>query len=264
MTRTLLSPRSSNQAMQPTFDGGTAAPLSMSSKLSFQSSPARRAVADVVPVRAMHTQYILTAAVAAALVSSGLSQTPGAAGLKAPSESPSPSPRSHSTPDCRVVDVCDLLQQYGALTHLKVIRDNFVQGKVSIDDVSGLQRDKAIEIIERTLFSDGFSITDVDPNTVEVTGTGKNARAIGVPVFNDVKALPTQERLVSFVFGFKYRDAKEMQQIVAQHLSPPKMYTSFIVEPKSNTLLVTERTTVIRKLIDIIAKMDVPDWKKEP
>ncbi len=163
-----------------------------------------------------------------------------------------------------MVDVCDLLEQYASLTKLKVIRDNFVQGKVSIDDVSGLEREKAVEIIERTLFSDGFSITQIDPTTVEVSGAGRSARAIGIPVMSDPKALPVQERLVTFVFSFKHRTAEEMVRLFAQHLSPPQAYTSFLAEPKSNTVLITDRTSVIRRLIEIAAKMDVPDWKKEP
>lgn len=195
---------------------------------------------------------------------SAFSQSPTATSAKSTPQTPVPSPHAYSTPTCRVVDVCDLLEEYALLTHLKVIRDNFVQGKVSIGDVSHLPAEKAVEIIERTLFSDGFAITQIHPDTIEVTGTGKSARAIGLPVISDLKTLPTQERLVSFVFAFKYRSAQEMQQLFMQHLSPPRTWTSILAEPKSNTLLVTERTSVIRRLIEIAQKMDVPDWKKEP
>ncbi len=197
-------------------------------------------------------------------MSSAFGQSPTATAAKSTPQTPAPSPRAYSTPACRVVDVCDLLEEYASLTHLKVIRDNFVQGKISIEDVSRLPAEKAVEIIERTLFSDGFAITQIHPDTIEVTGTGKSARAIGIPVISDPKTLPTQERLVSFVFGFKYRSAQEMQQLFMQHLSPPRTWTSLLAEPKSNTLLVTERTSVIRRLIEIAQKMDVPDWKKEP
>jgi len=139
-----------------------------------------------------------------------------------------------------------------------------VQGKVSIAVAGAVTPDKAIEIIERTLFANGYQLTQIDPDTVEVTGTGKTARSIGIPVISDPKDLPTGERVVSFVFGFRHRDAQEMRQFFGQYLSPPQPWTSFYAEPKSNTLLVTERTSVIRTLIDIAAKMDVPDWKKQP
>jgi type II secretory pathway component GspD/PulD (secretin) len=203
-------------------------------------------------------------AVIVLLATSAFGQAPSASPSPPNAKPPqSPAPHVYSS-SCPVVDVCDVLAKYAALTHLKITRDNFVQGKVSIDDVSGSDTEKAIEIIERTLFSNGFAITQIDSDTVEVTGTGKSARSIGIPVISDPKALPTHERLVSFVFGFKYRNAKEMQQIFAMHLSPPQTWTSFLAEPSSNTVLVTERTSAIRKLIDIAVKMDVPDWKKQP
>lgn len=133
-----------------------------------------------------------------------------------------------------------------------------------MDDIAQLPSEKAVEIIERTLFANGYAITQIDSDTVEVTGAGKSAGAIGIPVISDPKALPTHERLVTFIFSFKYRDAVGMGQLFGQQLSPPQTWTRFLGEPKSNTLLVTERTSVIRRLIDIAKEMDVPDWKKQP
>jgi type II secretory pathway component GspD/PulD (secretin) len=139
----------------------------------------------------------------------------------------------------------------------------FVNGKVSIDDLSGLTTEKSIEMIERTLIANGFTIIQIDPDTVEVVGTGKNPRSIGVPVISNPKALSTHERVVSFIFHLKYRDVKDMQQIFGQYLSPPESWTSVLPEPKSNTLVVTERTSAIRSLTEIAAEMDVPTRKKE-
>jgi general secretion pathway protein D len=178
--------------------------------------------------------------------------------------SESPTPGILSSPCLPVIDVCELLKQYESVTHLKIIRDNFVQGKVSINEISGLAPEKAIEIIERTLFTNGFAITQIDSDTVEVSGAGKNPRSIGVPVISDPKELPNRERLVSFIFGFKYRNCQEMRQIFFQYLLPQQPYTSVIADAKGNTLLVTERTSVVRSLIKIAAKMDIPEAKKEP
>ena len=165
--------------------------------------------------------------------------------------------------DFHNADVNQVLSLYESLTHLKLIRDNFVDGKMTVAVAEPVTPEKAVEIIERTLFANNYQLTQIDSDTVEVTGTGRTARSIGVPVIRDPKALPTRERLVSFVFVFKHRHAQEMRKSFAQYLSPPQPWTSFFAEPKSNTLLVTERTSVIRTLIDIAAKMDVPDWKKQ-
>src|SRR5438552_3358424 len=92
-------------------------------------------------------------AVIVLVATSAVAQTPSASPNPPNSKPPqSPAPRVYSS-SYPVVDVCDVLAKYAALTHLKITRDNFVQGKVSIDDVSGLDKAKAIEIIERTLFS---------------------------------------------------------------------------------------------------------------
>jgi type II secretory pathway component GspD/PulD (secretin) len=161
------------------------------------------------------------------------------------------------------VNVCEVLDQYASLTHLKLIRDNFVQGEMSLN-VTGLSPEKTIDIIERTLFSNGYSIVQVDTDTVEIVGTGRTPRTIGVPVLADPKELPKQERIISYVFGFKYRNAVEMQQIFGQYLSPRNTWTSFQASSKSDTLLVTERSSVIRSLLEVTAKMDVPDAKEKP
>ncbi len=141
-----------------------------------------------------------------------------------------------------------------------------MQGQVSIDDVTTLPPEKAIQIIERSLFGDGFAIIQIAPDTVQIVGVGMSARTIGVPVVSDPKEVPLHERVISYLFAFKYRSAVEMQQIFGQYTSPPKPYTHFVASnPKgSNTLLATERSSIIRQLIEIARKMDVPDAAKTP
>jgi type II secretory pathway component GspD/PulD (secretin) len=147
---------------------------------------------------------------------------------------------------------------YESLTHFKIIRDNFVQGRINISVAEPVSSAKAIEIIERTFFADGFAIIQVAPDTVEIVGTGRNSRGNGVPTISDPTQLPEQERVVSYLFQFKYADAKKVQQLFAQYLSPPKSYTSFLRAEDTNTLWVTERTSVIRQLLVTAGKIDVP------
>jgi type II secretory pathway component GspD/PulD (secretin) len=171
-----------------------------------------------------------------------------------------PTPYSPCNP---VVDVCDVLKQYAALTHFRVIQDNFVGGKISLD-VSGQPPEKAIDTIERTLFADGYQIVQIDPETVEIVGPGKNARNVGVQIITDAKDLPRGERVVSYLFKLSFSDVTELQQVLGQYLSPPQTYTSFLALPKSKALLITERTSVIRRLVELIAVIDVAGTPKAP
>jgi type II secretory pathway component GspD/PulD (secretin) len=162
-----------------------------------------------------------------------------------------------------VVDVCDVLKQYAALTHFRLIHDNFVQGKISLD-LSGLPPDKAIDTIERTFFVNGFAIVQLDPDTVEIVGTGKNPRTVGVQIITDRKDLPRGERVISYMFKPAFGDVQDLQQILGQYLSPPQTYTSFLALPKANALLITERTTVIRSIIEIVDAIDASHTPKTP
>ena len=166
-------------------------------------------------------------------------------------------------PPCNpVVDACDALKQYAALTHYRLIHDNFVGGKISID-VSGQSPDKAIDTMERTLFAAGYAIIQIDSETVEIVGTGKNPRTVGVQIITDAKDIPKGERVISFLFK-PAGDVTELQQVLGQYLSPPQVYTSFLALPKAHALLITERSSVIRRLGEIIAAIDAAEATKKP
>jgi hypothetical protein len=153
-------------------------------------------------------------------------------------------------------NVREILPLYEALTHFKIIQDYFVQGKITVSVAEPVSPEKAIEIIERTLFADGFCIIQIAPDTVEIVGSKAYVRGRGIPTMSRPDQLPRNERLVSYLFQFKYADAQMVRQIFAQYLSPLRTYTFFM--PAGNTLWVTERTSVIRQLLAVAETIDVP------
>ncbi len=177
---------------------------------------------------------------------------------KSPAATPPP-----SSPCTPVVDVCDIIKQYAALTNFRVIRDNFVQGKMFLD-VSGLPPEEAIDTIERTLFANNYALVQIDSETVEIVGTGKNPRTEGAQIITNPKDLPHGERVVAYLFKPSFRDVLELQQSLGQYLQPPQVYTSLLAFPKANALLITERSSVVRSLIEIVAAIDAADTTKKP
>jgi type II secretory pathway component GspD/PulD (secretin) len=166
--------------------------------------------------------------------------------------------------DFVLTDVNDVLRLYESLTGFKIITDNFVQGKISISVAEPVSRDKAIQIIERTLLGNGYAIFQVEPDTVEIVGAGRSARNHGVPMISDAKDLPSGERIVSYLFKLKHRDPEKIQRVFAQYLSPPMAYTSFLIVPEAKAVWVTERTSVIRQLIKLIEEVDIPEKTATP
>lgn len=155
-------------------------------------------------------------------------------------------------------DVADVLRLYETLTGKKLIMDNFVQGKVNIFVAKPIPRDEAIKMIEINLLLNGYSLVPAGDEIVKVIGTGKNPRTAGVPIISDEALIPSGDHVISFLFKLRFADPTELQQVLGQYLSPPQPYTSFLALPKSSSILVTENSSVIRSLVDIINQVDIP------
>lgn len=161
-------------------------------------------------------------------------------------------------------DVLQVVQLYGKLTGFLVIPDNLVQGKVRMNTAEPLSRAQAISLIEKTLMNNGFSLVEKEKGVVEISGAGKSPRGLGLPILSDPKDVPKGERIISYLFKLRYLDPTKIQQVLAQYLSPPMPYTSFLSVPESRAVLVTDRTSVIRELIGVMGKLDIPPPKPSP
>lgn len=155
-------------------------------------------------------------------------------------------------------DVTDVLRLYETLTGTKLIMDNFVQGKVNIFVAKPIPREEAIRIIEINLLMNGYSLVPAGGGIVKVIGTGKNPRGAGVPIISDESLIPPGDHVISFLFKLRFADPTELQQVLGQYLAPPQPYTSFLALPKSASILVTENSSVIRSLVNIINQVDIP------
>lgn len=155
-------------------------------------------------------------------------------------------------------DVVDVLRLYETLTGKKLIMDNFVQGKVNIFIAKPVPREEAIKIIEINLLLNKYSLVPAGGDLVKVIGTGQNPRTAGVPIISDEDLIPIGDHVISFLFKLRFADPTELQQVLGQYLSPPQAYTSFLALPKSSSILVTENSSVIRSLVNIINQVDIP------
>ncbi|MGZ5023482.1 MAG: secretin N-terminal domain-containing protein [Chthoniobacterales bacterium] len=176
---------------------------------------------------------------------------------------PTPVPAQGSAPDMVTLqypnsDVADVLRLYETLTSKKLIMDNFVQGKVNIFIAKPIPREEAVRIIEINLLMNGYSLVPAGGDLVKVIGTGKNPRNAGVPIISDEALIPPGEHVISFLFKLRFADPTDLQQVLGQYLTPPQPYTSFLALPKSGSILVTENSSVIRGLVNIINQVDIP------
>jgi general secretion pathway protein D len=154
-------------------------------------------------------------------------------------------------------DVRDALNMYERLTGKRLVYDNTVQGPVNIVVSTEITRDEAIKIIETNLLLNGFSLIPGEGDIIKVIGLAKNPRTAGVPIFSELDALPSGDKVVTFIFSLEFADPTELQQTLQQYVAP-QLYTSIIALPKSQALLVTESTSVIRGIAKVIKEVDIP------
>ena len=156
-------------------------------------------------------------------------------------------------------DVKDVLAYYERLTGKKLIQDAGLAGPVSIVVKSDLTKDEALRIIETSLLLNGFTLVPAGGDIIKVLGLGKNARGYGIPIISDELNLPESEQVVTFVYKLRFADPTEVQQILSQYIVPSQTgYNQLLALPKSQSLLITENTTIIRGLLKIIQEVDLP------
>lgn len=154
-------------------------------------------------------------------------------------------------------DVIDVLHFYENLTGVKLVIDNNVQGKVNIFIAQKVPRKEAITIIEMNLALNGFSLVPTEGDVVEVVGVNKNPRAAAVPIFSDPADIPEGAKVVSYLFRLSYADPQELQGVLSQYLSGIGGQAPILALPKANSLLVTQSSDVLRKLVRMVQELDV-------
>src|SRR5205807_2928455 len=133
------------------------------------------------------------------------------------------------------------------------------QGKVNIFISKPVSRGEAIRIIEMNLSLNGFSLVPAEGDIIEVVGTGKNPRAASVPVISDESEIPPGDQVISYLFKLRYADAIELQQALTQYLSGAGTNPAPILAlPKSGSLLVTQNSGIVRRLVKIVDQIDIP------
>jgi type II secretory pathway component GspD/PulD (secretin) len=156
----------------------------------------------------------------------------------------------------------EVINFYQHLTGKKVVYDSEAQGPVPLFIEAPVSHEKAIEIIERTLFADGYALVDVASDTIQVVSPAHNPRTIGIPTYSKPDEIPQGERVFSYIIKLQHRGAEEIQKLL-QFQVAPTLCTNIVSDPKSQTVIVTERTSVIRGLLKAVAAYDVPPTDKK-
>jgi type II secretion system protein D len=158
--------------------------------------------------------------------------------------------------------VSDFLLVYERLKGVTLIKDASLAAggpNLSLTLNQPVTKEEAIRLIESTLLLNGYAFIAVDKKTVKVINTagGKNPRSEGVFVFTNEDELPEGEVIASYVLPLTHLAAADAVEIFNQFivLHP---YGSMVAVPVANQVVITENSTLIRRLIEVKALVDQP------
>ena len=187
--------------------------------------------------------------------------------VPAPAPAPAPVPAlprvavGSDTVRLQITELKGALDFYERLTKKRLVYDSQIAGPTPIViNVAGeIPREEAIRIIEISLLLNGITLVPVERSTiVKVIAAGKNPRSAAIPIISDELALPDGEHVVTFLAKLQYADPTELTQLLGTFVvQSPGQYTNLTALPKSQSILITENTAIIRGLLRSIKEVDV-------
>ena len=158
--------------------------------------------------------------------------------------------------------VSDFLMIYEKLKGVTLIKDASLLGggaNLSLTLNQPVTKAEAIRLIESTLLLNGYAFIAMDKNSVKVINTagGKNPRSEGVFLCTNESELPEGEVVASYVMPLTHLAAADAVPIFEQFITLHP-YGSLVPVPVANQVLITENSTLIRRLIQVRDMIDVP------
>ncbi|WP_009961284.1 secretin N-terminal domain-containing protein [Verrucomicrobium spinosum] len=182
------------------------------------------------------------------------------AGTLASQDIPAPSPGTRLSLQKPGAPIGEILEIYQELTGKKIIRDPKLEGVVLSMDTGGeMPKAQVIEFIEKSLLISGYAIVPSGEQMVKVLAfeAGKLPSTEGVDMILDASRLPQGDQVVSYLLPLQHLDADEAGQALSQIITLHP-YGKILAVPKASALVITENSTTIRAIIDLVRQVDTP------
>jgi general secretion pathway protein D len=121
---------------------------------------------------------------------------------------------------------------------------------------------EAAELLRKAAIIENFVFVPdgLNPNLEFLTFAtgGIRPTQIGVKVYNENVELPDSDAVISYVMSLNHIKPAEAVNIFTQIVGAPSTYGSIAAVPNAAAVVITENTSLIRKLIDLKKEIDKP------
>jgi general secretion pathway protein D len=148
---------------------------------------------------------------------------------------------------------------YRKFTGKRVIITKAAQGvEISFVQPGPLTYREAADLLVKTCFLEGLVFVPSGANEVKLLPAPQARTPGGYPLVSDVFLLPDSEELVSYVMGLDNIKPEEAMSIFTGVVSQLGPHGSIVPVPNANALIITENSQLIRTLIEIKNRIDIP------
>ena len=161
--------------------------------------------------------------------------------------------------DFKDVDLSVVIELIARTTGKNFIYDDKVRGKVTIVSPSPVTVEQAYEVFESILKVKGFTVISGPADVLQIIPI-REAKESNVEIISDNRKSRMRDQYVTRLIPLLYIDAEGITNTIKPLVSKD---ASMVAYGPTNTIILTDTSTNIRRLLTILKEIDVETFKEE-
>jgi general secretion pathway protein D len=193
------------------------------------------------------------------LAGSALAQPPAQRGLQTPPPGITPTDGDLYTLDFNNVELAVVIDAIAKLTDKNFIYDDRVRGRVTIVSPTPVTIEQAYAVFESVLQVKGFTTVTSPGGAIKVIPV-REAKESNIETVRSSLPPPDRDRFVTRLIPLRYIDAESIVNTLKPLVSKDASMAAYV---ETNTVILTESASNIRRLLAILEAIDVETYKEE-
>jgi general secretion pathway protein D len=161
--------------------------------------------------------------------------------------------------DFNDVELGDVIKTIAKMTGRNFIFDDRVRGRVTIVSPSPVSVEQAYAVFESVLQVKGFTTITTPGGAIKIVPV-REAKESSVETVKSGSRPPNRDRFVTRLIPLRYIDSESIVNTLKPLVSKDAAMAAY---PPTNTVILTESASNIRRLIAILESIDVETYKEE-
>lgn len=147
-----------------------------------------------------------------------------------------------------------VLDQLSSVAGFIVVRQTTVSGRITLESKQPVSRTEAISLLNTVLNTNGYAAIQMDGRILKIMSTDA-AKKADIPVHqgDNPEEIADTDELITQVIPIRYADAVQLKTDLTPLINSNADVTA---NASSNTIVVTDKSSNIRRLVEIISSMD--------